>query len=184
MGPFLSGRKAPHVRERDDYGFSLTPEDLKLIDELALPVKDSLAIAGKHRTKHVHFGTVRSAWTFRQCAALLRDLRCRQVHHRQLSGDALGPHSESQAATRHIAVCTQAGVNVYVTYGLHELEKLAAAAVDPEDALLLDLRHELEQKRLRRKLEMLYEKLFAGVISTEQKSALGACSTDFTGSSA
>jgi len=72
------------------------------------------------------------------------------------------------------AVCTQAGVNVYVTYGLHELEKLAAAAVDPEDALLLDLRYELAQKRLRRKLEMLYEKLFAGVITTEQKAALGS----------
>jgi hypothetical protein len=61
-----------------------------------------------------------------------------------------------------------------VTYGTHELEELAVANVSPGDAELLDLDYELAQKRLRRGLEKVHQKVFAGVISTEQKAALGA----------
>jgi hypothetical protein len=70
--------------------------------------------------------------------------------------------------------CMRAGAHVYVTYGSHELEELAVSGISPEDAGLLDLSHELAQKRLRRKMETVYEKVFAGVISTEQKVMLGA----------
>jgi len=159
----------------DDYGFSLTPEDLRLIDELALPVKDSLAIAGKHRDETCSLRDRQISLDFQGnvqlCCGIFDAGRFTIGNYLEM------PLDHIQKARRQHAICgacTQAGVNVYVTYGLHELEELAAAAIDPEDALLLDLRYELAQKRLRRKLEMLYEKLFAGVITTEQKAALGS----------
>lgn len=159
----------------DDYGFSLTPEDLRLIDELALPVKDALAIAGEHRDEPCSLRDRQISLDFQGnvqlCCGIFHAGKFTLGNYLTMSLD------EIQRLRRGHGMCVRCmreGAHVYVTYGAHELEELAAANIAPEDAKLLDLHYELAQKRLRRKMEKVYEKVFAGVISTEQKAALGS----------
>lgn len=152
----------------------LTEEDLQLIDGLAMPLKQALEISEKYRSLPCALRESQISIDFQGKVQLC----CGIFHAGKFTlGNYMDMPVDKIQQLRHghdmCVRCMRRGAHVYVTYGVHELEELAAANVLPEDAALLDLPHELFQKRLRRNLEALYEKFFAGVITTEQKAALG-----------
>jgi len=152
----------------------LTEEDLALIDRLALPLREAMRMSQKHRNLACPLRDAQISMDFRGNVQL-----CCGIFHAgkfTLGNYLTMPVDEIQSLRQEhdmCARCMRSGVHIYVTYGIHELEELAVANVAPEDAAILDLRYELLQKRLRRSLEAFYQKVLVGVVTTEQKAALG-----------
>lgn len=154
--------------------FPLTEEDRQLIDRLALPLKGAFELAQKYKDQKCILRDEQVSMDFQGNVQLC----CGIFDARKFTiGSYLTmPLAEIQRLRQNHGMCgrcMQRGAHVYVICGAYELEELAVENIAPEDAELLDLRYELAQKRLRRRLGLVYNRFFAGVISTEQKEMLG-----------
>ncbi|MBI5741574.1 MAG: radical SAM protein [Nitrospirae bacterium] len=159
----------------DNNEFPLTGEDRQLIDSLALPLKKALETSRRRRERTCSLRDSQISMDFRGnvqlCCGIYHAGKFTLGNYLDMSLDEIRKLREGHSLCGR---CMRHGAHVYVTYGAHELEEIAAANIDPEDAELLDLSYELAQKRLRRRLEEVYRRVFAGIITTEQKAALGS----------
>ncbi len=172
---FFPVEKILGYTDREAADFPLTEEDNKLIELLALPLREALEISRNYRDQICSLREKQISMDFRGdvqlCCGIFNAGKFTLGNFLEMPLDNIQGLRQEHSMCRR---CMRNGIHVYVTYGAHELEELAAAGVAIEDAELLDLRRELKQKRLRRRLENVYEKVFAGVITLEQKAALGA----------
>lgn len=151
-------------------------EDLELIERLALPLGKAIETSRKYRDLACSLRDSQISMDFQGnvqlCCGVFDASKFTVGNYLTMPLDEIQRIRQGHGMCDR---CRQHGVHVYVTYGTHELEELAAANISPDDYELLDLDYELAQKRLRRGLEKVYQKVFARVISTEQKAAFGAC---------
>ena len=85
------------------------------------------------------------------------------------------PHDDIQRIRQShqmCGLCMRHGGHVYLTYRIPEMDELVLKNIAPEDAELLNLRHEIAQKRMQQHLQRAYQKFFSGIITKEQKTAL------------
>ena len=154
--------------------FPLTEDDRRLIDSLALPLGEALKISEKFRSRRC---SLRDAQISLDCQGNTQ-LCCGIFDAAKFTlGNYLDmPIDEIQMIRQGHGMCERcmrSGAHVYVIQDAAELDELALTNIAPEDVKLLGLRQEIAQKRMRRRLEKLYDRVFAGVISTEQKARLG-----------
>jgi len=158
----------------DASDFPLTGEDRQLIDRLALPLKEALNISQKYKNQTCSLREMHISMDFQGNVQL-----CYGIFHARrftLGNYLTMPLDEIQRLRQSHNMCSRCirrGAHVYMTYGADELGEAAMANIAPEDAELLDLRYELAQQRLRRRLAKAYQKVFAGAITPEQRTVLG-----------
>jgi MoaA/NifB/PqqE/SkfB family radical SAM enzyme len=152
----------------------LSQEDRNLIDHLALPLREALETSEKYKEKPCSLQEEQITMDFQGNVQLC----CAVYDARKFTLGNYLEHSLEEIQKRKYAHsmcegCMARGAHVYVTYGAHELEQVAAKNLAKEDLQLLDLTYELRQKKLRRGLEWVYRTFFSGFISPEQSAQLG-----------
>lgn len=163
--------------EGDGNAFALTQEDEELIGSLAVPLREGLLAARRHRDRPCRLREEQISLDFEGNVTLCCGIFDAREHN--ILGKYLDmPLAEIQAA-RHAhpmcARCLRQGGHVYLTYGYPELEELALANIAPEDAELLDLRREIALKLRQQRLAGLYQRFFSRFLSAGCKTALADC---------
>ena len=151
-----------------------TEEDTQIVSKLALGLREAIQTAGKYKDQRCFLQDSKLALDSQANVQL-----CCAVYDASkftIANFLTTPLEEIQRrkyAHEMCARCTKHGAHVYVNCGVHEFEEVAARSVDPEDAKLLDLKHELMNSRLRRRLERVYRDYFSSFLSLEQSAWLG-----------
>jgi MoaA/NifB/PqqE/SkfB family radical SAM enzyme len=153
---------------------TITEEDEKLVDYLALPLKEAMEVSRKYSD---------SACTLQDSQITMDyqgnvQLCCATYDARKFTiasylDTPISTIQKSKKSHSFCGTCSKAGGHVYVTYGATELEEIARRNIGPEKVKLLDLDYEIKQKKLRRNLEWVYQKAFSSFISPEQSAVLG-----------
>jgi MoaA/NifB/PqqE/SkfB family radical SAM enzyme len=160
--------------DEDASDFPLTGEDRQLIDHLALPLKEALNISQKYKNQTCSLRDTHISMDFQGnvqlCCGIFHAGRFTLGNYLTMSLDEIQRLRQSHNMCSR---CIRRGAHVYMTYGADELGAAAMANIAPEDAELLDLRYELAQQRLRRRLANVYQKVFARAITPEQRTVLG-----------
>lgn len=161
--------------------FPITEEDLKIMDELALPLHEALSICRGYREQAC---ALREAQISLDCRGNIQ-LCCGIFDARRYTlGNYLDLSLDTIQKLRHAhplcSRCMERGAHVYMNFthvhttrGAHILEKTAIEHVAPEDVKRLGLRYEMRLKMLRRFFEMIYQRALSGIITTRQKAFLG-----------
>jgi len=68
--------------------------------------------------------------------------------------------------------CMRNGVHAFLTYRVPEMEELILETISPDDIELLELRHEIAQKRRQQRLQKIYRTCFSQMIGDKQKELL------------
>jgi hypothetical protein len=155
--------------------FLLTEEDRMLIDSLALPLQTALAAARQYENRPCRLRENEISLDFQGNFTLC----CGVYDARKYTlGNYLDmPLGEIQGLRqRHplCRLCMRQGAHAYITYGIDEMDALALANVDPEDAKFLDLDYDLAWERRAQRLGKLYDRFLAGLLPAGQKEALAA----------
>lgn len=155
--------------------FSLTEEDRQLMDRLALPPGEALAVTQKYRGQPCLLKDSQVSLDYRGNVQLC----CGIFDAGKFSiGSYLAqPLDEIQRLRETHEMCgscMRQGAHVYLAHGAPELDELALTRIAPEDARSLGLRQELAGKRLKRHLGKLYRNHFSGLVSAGRVAALEA----------
>lgn len=154
--------------------FPLTEDDRRLIDCLALPLGEALKTSEKFRSRRCSLRDAQISLDYQGntqlCCGIFDAAKFTLGNYLDMPIDEIQRIRQGHGMCER---CMRKGGHVYVIQDAHELDELALTNIAPEDAELLGLRHEIAQKRMRRRLEKLYDRVFADFISTEQKARLG-----------
>lgn len=154
--------------------FPLTEEDLRLINGLALPLKEALKTAEKYRERSCRLREAQISLDYQGrvqlCCGIFDAAKFTLGNYLDMPLDDIQRLRQEHGMC---ISCMRSGGHVYVTQDVPEFDELALANIDSTDVKLLDLRHEIAQKHLRRRLESIYDRFFSGVMSIEQKTRLG-----------
>jgi hypothetical protein len=153
---------------------TLTEEDHRLIDNLALPLKEAVTVAERHREADCTLRDDQMTLDFQGNVQL-----CCATYDTRRYG--LGPYlalplAELQArkhAHDLCGRCMRRGLHVYGTYGTPEFDDIGARAIGPDGARLIGLTAERRRQRLRRGAQWLYRSTAARYLSPAQSARLG-----------
>ena len=153
---------------------TLTDEDHQLIDNLALPLREAIASAEKHRAAPCSLREAQMTMDFEGNVQLC----CGTYDSRKFTiGKYLTMPLEQLQARKHAddmcRRCMSRGGHVYGTYGGPEFDSIAARTIGPEGVRLVGLNAERRRKRLRRGIEWVYRNTAARCLSREQSAWLG-----------
>jgi MoaA/NifB/PqqE/SkfB family radical SAM enzyme len=153
---------------------TLTDEDHQLIGNLALPLKEAIAAAEKHREAPCSLRDGQMTMDFEGNVQLC----CSTYDTRRFTlGKYLASSFEELQAKKHAhdmcARCMHRGVHVYGTYGSPEFDNIAARTIGREGVRLIGLSAERRRERLRRGVEWLYRHTAASYLSPAQSARLG-----------
>lgn len=157
-----------------DSAFPVTAEDQRVLDLLALPLKEALDASARNRGKECSLRDAQLSMDFmgnvQLCCGVFDAGKFTLGNYLAMPLDDIQRLRQTHSMCE---ICTRRGAHVYMTYGAEEADEIAMANIAPGDAGLLDLKYELAQKRLRRRLEKVYRRFFTRVVTAEQKEALG-----------
>jgi MoaA/NifB/PqqE/SkfB family radical SAM enzyme len=157
----------------DKQPFPLTEEDRQLIDQLALPVTQSLEYSQASRSSECRLRDSQVSMDFQGNVLLccgIFDARSFTIAHYLDK-----PLDEIQRARTNHDMCDQcmhAGAHMYLTYAVPHMDELILKTVPARDVELLDLRHEFALKQRHRYLQKIYQKYLSGIITEKQKTAI------------
>ncbi|MBE0596218.1 MAG: hypothetical protein IH614_03000 [Desulfuromonadales bacterium] len=140
-----------------DFDFPLTEEDHRLIDHLALPLRQTLEMAQHYRHQPC---PLRDRQFSIDCQGNVQ-LCCGGFDNRRFTVGNFLALSLAQIQRRReehpiCGLCMHHGAHVYMTFGAPEMDHLALANIPPEEAKRLG--QELRGKRLRQRLDRWYRK--------------------------
>jgi len=161
--------------DEDAQDFPLTEEDRQLIGHLALPLKEALANAQKHHNQPCRLRDSQISMDFQGnvmlCCGIFDAGKFSMGNYLDMPLDEIQRIRQSHSMCER---CMRKGAHVYLTYRIPEMDELLLEIIEPDDAELLNLRNEMSQKRMQLLLQRVYQKLFSGFMTTEQKTALKA----------
>jgi MoaA/NifB/PqqE/SkfB family radical SAM enzyme len=152
----------------------LTEEDRGLIDNLALPLRDAMDAAEKHKGDPCSLLDRQITMDYKgdvQLCCATYDARKFTVGNYLTS--SLDEIQKVKIKHNMCGRCAAKGGHVYVTYGAPEFEEIAAKNIGAEGVRMLDLDYERKQKQVRKSLEKIYQRFFSSVISPEKSAVLG-----------
>jgi MoaA/NifB/PqqE/SkfB family radical SAM enzyme len=163
-----------HVND-DPEEAALTAEDHQLIGNLALPLKEAIRAAEKHRDAPCSLRDAQVTMDFEGNVQLC----CGTYDSRKFTlGKYLTSSLEQLQAQKYAhdmcGRCMSRGAHVYGTYGAPEFDAIAARTVGRANARLLRLRSERVRKRIRLGLQTVYRHTLAKCLSPEQAARLGS----------
>jgi hypothetical protein len=166
----------------DDPGeATLSPEDRRLIGDLALPLGEAITAATRHRDAPCSLQDAQITLDFQgnvQLCCGLYDAR-RFTLGRYLEV----PLAELQArkyAHDMCGRCMARGVHVYATYGAPEFDDIAGRAIGPAAERLIGLPAERRRKQLRRGLAWVYRTTASRCLSPAGAARLGRAYGELT----
>jgi len=164
--------------DEDAQDFPLTEEDRQLIGHLALPLKEALANAQKYHSQPCSLRDSQISMDFRGnvmlCCGVFDAGKFSMGSYLDMPLDEIQRVRQSHSMCER---CMRKGAHVYLTYRIPEMDELLLENIAPEDAELLDLRNEISQKKLQLFLQRVFQRLFSGFMTKEQKTALKALIT-------
>ena len=157
--------------EAQDY--PQTDEDHVLIDHLALPLNETLAYAKKCHSQPCSLRDSQISMDFQGnvmlCCGIFDSGKYTIGHYMDMTLDEIQRIRQSHGMCGN---CMRQGAHVYLTYRIPEMDELLLETIAPEDVNLLNLRNEVAQKRIQQRLQRVYQKIFSGIITKTQKTAL------------
>jgi MoaA/NifB/PqqE/SkfB family radical SAM enzyme len=153
---------------------TLTDEDRRLIDNLALPLREAIASAERQREPACSLRDAQMTLDFQGNVQLC----CGTYDSRRYTiGTFLAtPFAELQARKYEHDMCGRCmsrGVHVYGTYGGPDFDEIAAKTIGPGGVRLIGLNAERRRKRVRRGIEWLYHQTAGRYLTEEQTTRLG-----------
>lgn len=134
----------------------LSADDLELVDRLALPLKETLAAAGKHTGRPCRLRETQISMDFRGkvqlCCGLFDSGRFTVGDYLDLTLEQIQQLRRSHGMCER---CMQHGAHLFLTYQVPEMEQMILERVAGEDAELLDLRREMARMRRQRCMQRL-----------------------------
>jgi len=157
----------------DENSFSLTAEDHELIENLAVPLGKALEAAKGNRNMPCLLRdkaiSLNFEGNFTLCCGVFDASKYTLGNYLETPLDEIQRMRESHPMCNR---CMAHGIHRYLIHGFQELTELALAHIAPEDAELLNLRHEIAQIHKRQKLIRIYDTLFTRILSPEKKASL------------
>ena len=154
----------------ENYGFAVTDEDHDLINHLAVPLEEALAVVRDYRSQPCLLRDEAISLDFQGnvqlCCGIFDPRQFTLGHYLELSLEEIQQIRESHPMCDR---CMAHGVHRYLGQGLLEFSELALAHIPQEDINLLDLHREISQMRLRRRLAECYDKFFGRVFRPSQR---------------
>jgi hypothetical protein len=152
---------------------TLTAQDHQLIDNLALPLREAIASAEKHREAACSLRDAQMTMDFEGNVQLC----CGTYDSRKFTiGKYLTVSLQELQALKYAddmcGRCMSRGGHVYGTYGGPDFDSIAARTIGPEGVRLIGLKAERRRKQLRRGIEWLYRNTAARYLSREQSARL------------
>lgn len=153
--------------------FPLTEEDHELIARLALPLQEALAIAQRYRRLPCRLRDSQISIDFRGnvmlCCGIFDAGKYTIGSYLEMPLETIQARRQSHDICK---TCMHHGIHQYLTNRTPEMNSLILETVLQEDIELLDLRHEIAQERLQRRLQEIYRLYLSWLFTPRQKAVL------------
>lgn len=153
--------------------FPLTTEDHQLIDRLALPLKEALAIAQIDHNLPCRLRDAQISLDFQGnvmlCCGIFDAGKYTIGNFTDMPLDRIQSLRHSHTLC---SPCMQHGIHQYLTNRTPAMNELIMETLSREDAEYLDLRQEFAHERRQQRLQKIYQTYFSGIFTAPQKAVL------------